>query len=211
MEIFKDKIFLVSAFGVVLLGLFLSKKNNASSDLQLTKYDTEARNDTLYIPTTETHIDYTQGNKTITHTDNRSPISVGDNSTVSIPAPTPTPKPLVPEVKSTKVYKQITKTSSIFTTHSDVYSIGTIAPQRVEVIHTNPSGWMKIKSWKGDVWVLDGLVKPTKPAFKTHTIKKGETLWGLFGSNSKVQEIAKVNGIQNVNKIQAGVTIKIPV
>jgi nucleoid-associated protein YgaU len=208
MDIFKDKIFIVSALGVVVLGLFLTRKKNTEQTFSLQGYDTEARNDTLYIPTTETHIEYVGGDKTTSTEDNRTNTSVGDNSTVQLPSP---PKaPIVSKPPAPK-YKQITRQSSIFASPVGTNPISSITPQRVEVLQEGTDGWLKIKSWKGDVWVKDGLlVSETKT--KTHTIKKGDTLWSLSGGNkSKVQQIALLNGIKDINKIQSGVTIKIPV
>jgi hypothetical protein len=207
MEILKDKIFLASAFGVVLLGIFISKKNNSSTELTLKGYDTEARNGTVYIPTSETHIDYVAGNQTITNSDSRSSSTVGDNSTVSLPA-IATPQLVSPSKK----YVQISKTSSIFETISSEYSTGTITPQRVEVLQENPSGWLKIKSWKGDVWVKDGYVRPAKSLFTTKKVGKSDTLWSLTGGDKdKINAVAKLNGISDINKIQAGSILKLPV
>jgi nucleoid-associated protein YgaU len=48
---------------------------------------------------------------------------------------------------------------------------------------------------------------------KTHTVKKGETLWAIckkeLGDGSKQQEVAKLNNISNPNTLQTGQVIKL--
>jgi LysM repeat protein len=48
---------------------------------------------------------------------------------------------------------------------------------------------------------------------KTHTVKKGETLWAIckkeLGDGSKWQEVAELNGIANPNVLQVGQVIKL--
>jgi hypothetical protein len=48
---------------------------------------------------------------------------------------------------------------------------------------------------------------------KTHTVKKGETLWAIckkeLGDGSKQQEVAKLNNISNPNTLQTGRVIKL--
>jgi hypothetical protein len=213
MEFLKDKKFIAMALGVVVLGLFLGrKKTQDAQGIQLTKYDTEARNSTVFVPTSETNIEYIAGNQTISNSDSRSTVAIGDGSSVNLPVTKPAPAPIDKTVNSNKKYKQIYNVSSIFETQSSQYSIGEIAPQRVEVIQENPSGMLLIKSWKGNVWMKDGYVRPKAPTTKNHTIQKGDTLFALAGgNNAKVQQIAKLNGIANVNKIVAGTNIKLPV
>lgn len=52
-----------------------------------------------------------------------------------------------------------------------------------------------------------------KPIPKTHTVVKGDTLWAIckkiLGNGSKVEEIAKLNGIKNSNLIYPGQVIKL--
>lgn len=209
--LFQDKIFLASAFGVVILGIFLGKKNNTGGEITLKGYDTSAKNDTIFIPTTETHIDFVAGNQTITNTDSRQTITAGEGASITLPKDsTPPAKATAPEKK----YAQITATSSIFTALNSGSPIGAISPQRVEVIQQNPSGWMQIKSWKGDVWVKNGYLKTTAtaPTTKSYQVQKGDTLWGILGGNkNKIQQTASLNGLGSIHKITAGSTIKIPV
>lgn len=53
----------------------------------------------------------------------------------------------------------------------------------------------------------------SKPIPKTHTVVKGDTLWAIckkiLGNGSKVEEIAKLNGIKNSNLIYPGQVIKL--
>jgi hypothetical protein len=48
---------------------------------------------------------------------------------------------------------------------------------------------------------------------KTHTVKKGETLWAIckkkLGYGSKWQEVAKLNGIANLDSLQVGQVLKL--
>ncbi|MEF9952194.1 MAG: LysM peptidoglycan-binding domain-containing protein [Clostridium sp.] len=54
----------------------------------------------------------------------------------------------------------------------------------------------------------------SKPKVKTHTVRKGDTLWGIskryLGKGSRFDEIAKLNNIKNPNIIRVGQIIKIP-
>jgi LysM repeat protein len=203
-----NKTLLLTAGAVVLIGFMISRKKKVETQ-SFNGYDTSARNDTLFIPTSVTNIDYVAGNQSISNSDSRSNVAIGDNSNFNNPVklPVETVKP-----PSTTKYKQITKTSSIFSTLTDEFSDGTITAQRVEVLQENPTGWLQIKTWKGVKWVKDGYVRPTKPLFTNIKIQKGDSMWSLFkGDNQKIQQVAKLNGISDVNKIVAGANLKVPV
>jgi hypothetical protein len=190
------------AIAILVVGYLLMKKK-PQDEMTFKGYDTEAKNSTIFIPTSETNIEYVNGNQTITNTD--SSHSTSTSPIVSLPKETAKP----PE---TKKYAYLTKTSSVFDTLSSEYATSSITAQRVEVIQTNPSGWMLVNTWLGQKWVKDGFVKENKPKFSTVKINKGDTLYSMFkGDNKKIQQVASLNGIKDVNKIVAGTNLKVPV
>ena len=47
--------------------------------------------------------------------------------------------------------------------------------------------------------------------YKEHTIQKGETIWRLSREYGiPVEELCKINNIEDITKVKAGTTIKIP-
>ncbi|WP_102274102.1 LysM peptidoglycan-binding domain-containing protein [Cytobacillus massiliigabonensis] len=75
------------------------------------------------------------------------------------------------------------------------------------VIKTNTSGSQTTKK------VTTTKTRPTsKTPPKTYTVKSGDSLWAIckkvLGDGSKVDEIAKLNGIKNPNMINIGQVIK---
>lgn len=52
------------------------------------------------------------------------------------------------------------------------------------------------------------------PAGRTHTLKKGDTLWGiaqnLLGAGKRYTEIVALNGIKDPNRVAVGTVLKIP-
>ena len=54
---------------------------------------------------------------------------------------------------------------------------------------------------------------PTAAAYKTHTVKHGDTLWKIaqtyLGKGSRYTEIVKLNGLKS-NVLKSGQVLKIP-
>ncbi|MDY7010425.1 MAG: LysM domain-containing protein [Planctomycetota bacterium] len=55
---------------------------------------------------------------------------------------------------------------------------------------------------------------PAPPPVRTHTIRKGDTLWSLakdfYGSGRRWKEIAAANGIADESKLPVGKVLRIP-
>lgn len=61
--------------------------------------------------------------------------------------------------------------------------------------------------------IHQGSPPPAKvaPALHTYTVKRGDTLWRVAtGHGTTVAELARLNGIQNVNRISVGQVLRLP-
>jgi hypothetical protein len=47
----------------------------------------------------------------------------------------------------------------MFTTPGGKYQKGTLQPQRITVLETRSDGWVKIKTYLGNLWVKNGVFK----------------------------------------------------
>lgn len=61
---------------------------------------------------------------------------------------------------------------------------------------------------------VDTSVKPSQPAYSTYVVKKGDTMLGIckkyYGNASRLDEVVKLNGMEDANKLYVGQVVKLP-
>jgi LysM repeat protein len=129
------------------------------------------------------------------------------------PEPTPEPEPIPSSSYLVKVTVDALNYRSGPGTNYKIN--GVIRDKGTYTIVEENNGWGRLKSGAG--WISLKYTKKvgnvSEPTYKTYTVKKGDTLWGIsneyLGSGSKYKEIMELNGLTS-DVIQVGQVLKIP-